>query len=135
LAWSFTDDALLIPIRLSNPLLDTEYPIDGQVMAALDTGYTGFVLIPPAIFRALKLDELRPIITKGQLADGRSIELRAAHGILGISELRFEDEGLIETNPEIREILFGMRAMRRLKTAIDGCRKLIMVDRCDGLLL
>lgn len=131
MAWSFTGDDLLVPIRLSNPLLDTEYPIDGEVMAALDTGYTGFVLVPPTIFTALKLNELKPITTRGQLTDGRSIELQAAYGILRISELRFEDEGLIETNTEIREILFGMRAMRRLKTTIDGCRRLIIMNRCQ----
>ena len=130
LAWGFTDDSLLIPIRLSNPLLETEYPIDGRVMAALDTGYTGFVLIPPMIFRALKLDELKPITTKGQMADGRSIRLLAAYGILRIPELPFEDEGLIETNPEIKEILLGMKAMRRLKTTVDGCRKLVMAETC-----
>lgn len=99
-------------------------------MAALDTGYTGFILIPVSIFRALKLHELKPIIAKGQLADGRSIELQAAYGALRIPELLFEDEGLIETNPNIREILLGMRAMKKLKTTIDGCRKFLMMERC-----
>lgn len=130
MAWSFTDDALLVPIGLSNPLLDTEYPIDGRVMATLDTGYTGFILIPPNIFRALKLDELKPMSTKGQLADGRSIELQAAYGILRIPELPFEDEGLIETNPAITEILLGIRAIGRLKTMVDGCRRLLTMERC-----
>jgi len=130
LAWSFTDDTLLVPIRLSNPLLETEYPADGQVMAAIDTGYTGFILIPPTIFKALKLDELKLMTTEGQLADGRSIKLLAAYGIMRILELPFEDEGLIETNPEIREILLGMRAIRRLKTNIDGCKRLLVMERC-----
>jgi len=130
LAWSFTDDTLLVPIRLSNPLLETEYPADGQVMAAIDTGYTGFILIPPTIFKALKLDELKLMTTEGQLADGRSIKLLAAYGIMRILELPFEDEGLIETNPEITEILLGMRAIRRLKTNIDGCKRLLVMERC-----
>jgi hypothetical protein len=56
LAWRITDDILLVPIRLSNPLLETEYPEDGFMMAVLDTGYTGFILVPPVIFRALKLN-------------------------------------------------------------------------------
>jgi len=72
-------------------------------MAAIDTGYTGFILVPHTIFKALNLDELKPMTIKGELADGRSIELRAAYGILRIPELPFEDEGLIETNPENRD--------------------------------
>ena len=99
-------------------------------MAAIDTGYTGFILIPPTIFKALKLDELKLMTTEGQLADGRSIKLLAAYGIMRILELPFEDEGLIETNPEIREILLGMRAIRRLKTNIDGCKRLLVMERC-----
>ena len=42
---------LLVPIRLANPLLHTEHPTHGVVMAASDTGYTGFMLIPRAVFR------------------------------------------------------------------------------------
>jgi len=120
----------LVPVRLSNPLLETEYPANGQVMAAIDTGYTGFILVPHTVFRALKLDELKTMTTKGELADGRSIKLHAAYGIFRIPELPFEDEGLIETNPEITEILLGMRAIRRLQTTIDGCKRLLTMERC-----
>jgi hypothetical protein len=84
---------------------------------------------PPKIFGALKLDELKPMKVKGELADGRSIELQAAYGLLKIPELQFEDEGLIETNPKITETLLGMRAIRRLETTIDGCRKLLTMER------
>ena len=121
---------MLVPITLSNPLLGSDYPTDGSVMAALDTGYTGFILVPYAIFRALRLDQLKPIITRGELADGRSIELQAAYGALRIPELPFEEEGLIETNPEITEILLGMRAMKRLRSTIDGCKRFLMMERC-----
>jgi len=37
---------------------------------------------------------------------------------------------LIETNPEITEILLGMRAIRRLQTTIDGCKRLLTMERC-----
>jgi len=130
LTWSFVEDSLLVPITLSNPLLGSDYPTDGSVMAALDTGYTGFILVPYAIFMALRLDQLKPIITRGELADGRSIELQAAYGALRIPELPFEEEGLIETNPEITEILLGMRAMKRLRSTIDGCKRFLMMERC-----
>jgi clan AA aspartic protease len=113
LAWRIRDNTLLVPIRLSNPLLEAECPEDGFLMAVLDTGYTGFILVPPAIFSALKLGELRPTNVKGELANGRSIELQAAYGLLRIPELEFEEEGLVETNPEITATLLGMRATRR----------------------
>lgn len=120
----------MVPVRLANPFLDAHYPPDGVVMAALDTGYTGFLLIPFETFRALKLDELRPRLVKGELANGTSIELQAAFGILEIPEIRFEDEGLIESNPDIREILLGVRGIKKLRTVIDGCRKTITTDKC-----
>jgi clan AA aspartic protease len=120
----------MVPIRLTNPFLDAHYPPDGVAMAVIDTGFTGFLLIPFKAFRALKLNELKPRLVKGELANGRSIELQAAYGILEIPELRFEDEGLIESNPDIREILLGVRGMKKLRTLIDGCRKTVTADKC-----
>lgn len=120
----------MVPVRIANPFLDAHYPPDGMAMAVLDTGFTGFLLIPFDTFRALKLDELKPRFVKGQLANGASIELQAAFGILEIPEIRFEDEGLIESNPNIREILLGMRGIKKLRTVIDGCRKTIITGKC-----
>jgi len=120
----------MLPVRITNPFLDAHYPPDGTVMAVLDTGFTGFLLIPFQAFRALKLDELKPRLLKGKLANGASIELQAAYGILEIPEARFEDEGLIESNPDIREILLGVRGMKRLRTLIDGCRSTITAEKC-----
>jgi len=99
-------------------------------MAVLDTGFTGFLLVPNGVFKELRLDELKPIVTTGQLADGSSIQLRGAYGSLRIPELDFKDEGLIESAPDIREILLGIRGMKRLRTLVDGCRKLLAVERC-----
>ncbi len=130
MSWSFTDESLMVPVRITNPFLDAHYPPDGIVMAVLDTGFTGFLLIPFETFRALKLDELKPRLVKGELANGASIELQAAYGILEIPEVRFEDEGLIESNPHIREILLGVKGMKKLRTVIDGCRRTITTDKC-----
>ncbi len=79
-----------------------------MVMAVLDTGFTGFLLVPFDTFKALKLDELKLRRVKGELANGTSIPLQAAYGVLEILEIPFEDEGLIESNPHIRETLLGM---------------------------
>jgi len=130
LSWSFADESLMVPVRITNPFLDAHYPIDGEVMAVLDTGFTGFLLVPYEAFRALKLDELEPTGVKGQLANGTPIELQAAYGILEIPEIHFEDEGLIESNPHIRETLLGLRGMKKLRTVIDGCRRTITTDKC-----
>lgn len=130
MTWAFTEESLLIPVRLSNPFLDTYYPSDGLVMAVLDTGFTGFMVVPHRVFEALRLHELKSVQTTGQLADGTSIQLHGAYGILRIPEIRLEDEGLIETNPNIREIILGMRGMRRLRITIDGCRKFLGIERC-----
>lgn len=130
MTWSFADETLLVPIELSNPFLDAHYPPDGSVMAVLDTGFTGFLLVPNRIFSELRLDELKPIVTTGQLADGTSIQLRGAYGSLRISELDFMAEGLIETTPSMGEIILGIRGMKRLRTLVDGCRRLLVMERC-----
>jgi hypothetical protein len=56
--------------------------------------------------------------------------LQAAYGILEIPEIHFEDEGLVESNPKVRETLLGLRAMKKLRTVIDGCRRTITTDKC-----
>jgi clan AA aspartic protease len=120
----------MIPIRITNPFLDAHYPPEGIVMAVLDTGFTGFLLIPYKTFRALKLDELKPRLVKGELANGTSIELQAAYGILEIPDAQFEDEGLIESNPQIKELLLGVRGMKKLRTVIDGYTRTITTSEC-----
>mgnify|MGYP006271079693 CR=1 FL=1 len=130
MTWSFADETLLVPIELSNPFLKTHYPPDGSVMAVLDTGFTGFLLVPNRIFSERRLDELKPVVTTGQLADGTSIHLRGAYGSLRISEVDFVDEGLIETAPSIGEIILGVRGVKRLRTLLDGCRRLLVMERC-----
>jgi clan AA aspartic protease len=130
MSWSFSDESLLVPIRITNPFLDAQYPNSGAVMAVLDTGFTGFLLVPYEVFRALKFDELKPRRMKGELADGTSIDLQAAYGILEIPEIHFEDEGLIESNPHIRETLVGIRGVKKLRTVIDGCRRTITTNKC-----
>jgi clan AA aspartic protease len=127
---SLPDESLMVPVRITNPFLDARYPIDGAVMAVLDTGFTGFLLVPYETFRALRFDELNPRRVKGQLAYGTLIELQAAYGILEIPEIQFEDEGLVESDPHVRETLLGLRGMERLTAVIDGCRRTITTDKC-----
>jgi len=120
----------MVPVRIINPFLNAHYPRDGVVMAVLDTGFTGFLLIPYQTFRALKFHELKPRVVKGELANGASIELQTAYGILEIPEIQLEDEGLVESNPQIREILVGVRGMKRIRAVMDGCRRTFTCDKC-----
>jgi clan AA aspartic protease len=120
-----------VPIKLTNPFLDAQYPLRGVVMAVVDTGFTGFVLTPSKVFRALKFDQLKTSRVRGELADGTSIELQAAYGILEVPEIEHEDEGLIEFNPKIKEILLGVRGIKKLKTIVNGCKSLISMEKCE----
>jgi len=87
--------------------MNARYPPSCVVMAVIDTGFTGFLLVPPETLRALRFDQLKPRRVKGQLANGTSIELKAAYGVIEIPEIQLEDEGLVESNPHIRETLLG----------------------------
>ncbi len=119
-----------IPIRVVNPFFDLALPEKGELLAVLDTGYTGFLLLPEAMFRRLRFHELRVARVKGVLADGREVPLMGAYGSIAIPEINFLEDGLIETNPEVREVLLGMEGLRELRAEIDGCLQRLSVEKC-----
>lgn len=131
LSWPILNDTLFLEVRFSNPFLDVEYPGEGRVSAVLDTGFTGFALVPEEIFDALRLSELKPIRAKALLANGGTIPLRGAYGVLEIPEIGHNANGLIETSGSVNEVLIGISGIRRLKATLDGCRGEFSLQRCS----
>ena len=131
MSWQIGDLTAYVPIRLHNTMLDKTYP-EGEesLLGVLDTGFSGFVLLPPRIFNQLRLDEMKPIVTQAILADGRKVALKGAYGSFSIPELDFFDEGLIETASGVLETIIGMEALSRLRLELDGCSRRLNGHKC-----
>lgn len=124
------DDSVFIPIKALNPFEGVQYPARGWALAVLDTGYTGFLLLPPEIYEFLRLGEQRQKIIKAETADGREVTLRAAYATVRVRDLDAPIDGLVETGENVGEVLSGMRALRHLQTIIDTCTGAATLTAC-----
>ncbi len=63
-------ESILVPPAIESLPTGRRYPEEErEVLAVLDTGYTGFVLVPGDVFEALDLGQLEPVSGGGK--DGR----------------------------------------------------------------
>jgi predicted aspartyl protease len=61
-------------VVVRNPLLEKRYPIEGEILAVVDTGYEGFVALPRDVFDSLSFDELQLEKRRLILANGNCPE-------------------------------------------------------------
>lgn len=130
MTWPVVEDSAIVPLRILNSLLGIAYPPEGLIGAVLDTGFTGFLLVPGRVFRELHLHELKTTNVKAVLADENEILLKAAPGSISIPAIDFTSDGLIETAPKIKELLIGMRGLRGLRAAVNGCQQRVSLEKC-----
>ena len=121
-------ESILIPVVLESPLTGKRYPDKGEVMATLDTGYMGFALVPEDVFIKLGLDQLEPVRSLAKTADGREIELKGGYAVVRVNEVK--GEGLVETAPDVEEILLGIEWLDSLYMVVDGCSKVVTLEKC-----
>lgn len=120
-----------IPIRLHNTIFDRSFPIgDEYLLAILDTGFSGFMLLPPKIFKELGLDEMKPVLADALLANGKKVALRGAYGSISIPELGLFEDGLMETSSGVLETIMGMEALRKVRVELDGCSRVLNACKC-----
>ncbi len=123
-------DSLLVPVVLENPISRKRYPERGEMIAVVDTGYTGFTLVPEHVYRELGLSLLEPHRSTARTADGRIVELRGSYAVVKIPGTGLSWEGLVETAPSIEEILLGTRWLRDLYLTLDGCTGTAVLEGC-----
>ena len=123
-------ESIFIPVVIRSPLTGKRYPERGEVLAALDTGYTGFILIPRSVFTSLELDQLEPVVSLAKTADGREIKLEGNYAVVEVPEIGLRREGLVETAPDIEEILLGIEWLSGVYFTLDGCSNAITLDKC-----
>jgi clan AA aspartic protease len=107
-----------VRIRLRNLPLRVEYPSDGSIEAVMDTGYEGFLAVPPSVFGALGLDKMMTRSRTVEVADGRGVRSRVAYGTVELEGVKKEVDGPVETFEGLTEVLIGALLVSLLKMTL-----------------
>lgn len=128
--WDFLESSPVIPITVVNTLANPAHPPERSLMAVVDTGYSGFLLLPRKTFRELSFDDLRKESSHAQMADGSVVELSSSYGSIRFQDVGEELDGLVQTCEGADEILIGMDGLRALAITVDGCAKKCYARPC-----
>jgi len=119
-----------VRVRLRNLPLKIEYPSDGSIEAVMDTGYEGFVAVPPSIFAALGLDKMMAGSRTVEVADGRGVRSRVAYGTVELEGMNSEIDGPVETFEGLTEVLVGTRLLSDFRVTLDYCLRTVAINQC-----
>ena len=128
--WEFLESSPVIPIIVANTLAAPSHPPEISVVAVVDTGYSGFLLLPRAIFNALGFEGLRTDSSRARLANGSFVEMSSAYGTIRFGDLGAEADGRVQTCEGAEEVLIGMDGLRGLAITVDGCTKMSYARTC-----
>jgi clan AA aspartic protease len=117
-------------VDLRNPFSGATYPLAGDVVAVIDSGYEGFSAVPSDIFKLLMLDELKLQKRSLILANGTTLSSKGTYAILNIPYLRVKLNGFVETYDGLEEIIIGVQALSRFKSTFDYCSKRVKLEPC-----
>ena len=115
---------------MRNVFLDMDYPLSGSIEAVVDTGYSGFLAIPPEIFEGLSLDELKTQSRAVEVADGRRVRSKIGYGTVELVGTSRAVDGPLETFEGLREVLAGARLLSEFRVTLDYCLGVVSLDRC-----
>ena len=125
---SFEESGILVPLRVRNPFTGAAFPRSGELQAVLDTGYSGFLLVPEDQFKDFGL--VKSEQGEGILADRRHVRFEGAFATIEFPSQRVAVDGLVQTAPWASEVLLGLDGMRRLFIGIDSCAKNVSIEPC-----
>ena len=116
----------VVGIAVRNPFADRRYLEEGKILAVIDTGYEGFLLIPMDVFDHLfgKLKAEERVLV---LADGREMVSKGTYVIVsecGISE------GFIETVKGVEEFVLGSEFLENFILELDYCARSLSMRKC-----
>jgi clan AA aspartic protease len=100
------------------------------MLAVVDTGYSGFLLLPQRAFQELGFAELNMDSSRTRLANGSVIELSSSYGTVRFQDLGVEVDGQVQTCEGVEEVLIGMDGLRGLAVTVDGCVKMCYARTC-----
>lgn len=128
--WEFLESSPIIPIMVMNTLAGTSRPPRRSLAAVIDTGYSGFLLLPQRMFQELGFEDMRKDSSKPQLANGSIVEMSSAYGTIRFEDLGTETDGRVQTCEGVEEVLIGMDGLRGLGFTVDGCTKMSYARSC-----
>ena len=126
---AFADRTPVLAVALENPFHKLRYPEKGGTTAVVDTGYEGFVAVPPRVFEELSLGELATS-RRVRTADGRMIESRLALSTVLLPDLDITLDGHVETMAGLSEILVGTAFLSRFSVSLDYCLRTARMQQC-----
>jgi len=116
-----------LEISIENPFNGRIYPRDGRVLAVIDTGYEGFLMLPEEVFELLGFNELSSEERKLLLPNGNFVISRGTYGIVRIGD--FKCEGFIETS-KVDELILGIDFVSNFRIKLDYCIKRLEIYKC-----
>jgi len=119
--------APFLEISIENPFNGKIYPEDGKVLAVMDTGYEGFLMLPEDVFEFLGFDELDLEERRLLLPNGNFITSRGTYGIVRVGD--FKCEGFIETS-NVDELILGVEFLSNFRITLDYCIKRLEIHKC-----
>jgi len=126
----FLDDTPVLEIVIKNPMMNKVFPSEGTVIAILDTGFEGFLLIPENVFKQLSFDELSLEQRQLILANSLSIQSTGTFGEVVVPSLKNQFDGFIETIKGVEEIVVGTVLIEKLRLTLDYCTRRIEIKSC-----
>ena len=134
--WSYVTDKTsgvkypVIGVAIENPVTGKVFPDEGEILASVDTGYEGFLLIPERVYNDMgfTLAEMeKDCWAVGETITGQEIELITAYATIKIPALKIEIKGQVETFKGNNEFIAGLSLLERLRVLLDGPRKKLVV--------
>ena len=128
-----TSDMVKIPCRFEDNMiiLDVVYP--GQIYArgSIDLGYSGMVIMPDSLFRALNTASTQLRNTQSTRKSPKEGILKSDRSALGTVSLgEVHTKTVFVTDPAIRETLFGLAFFSRFKFIIlDYIHQVVYLSR------
>lgn len=115
---------------MENPFFRTLYPPDGSVVAAIDSGYEGFLAAPMNVFEQLRLDELQQSSRTVALANGEVLTSKGTYATLTFPHLSVKLDGFVETYRGLDEIILGVEALSHFEATLDYCTRRVSLRTC-----
>ncbi len=126
----FLEGTPVLEIVIRNPIMNKTFPVEDKVVAVIDTGFEGFLLVPKDIFEKLSFDQLAVDERRLILANGQYIRSVGTYGEVVVPNLGIKFDGFIETIEGAEEIVVGTNLIENLKLVLDYCVRRMEVGAC-----
>ena len=124
------DSTPSLDVAVENVFGNRRYPGDGDALAVVDTGYAGFLGVPPGVFEDLGLDQLELQERTLVFGNGGRAKARGSYARLLVKQPRAKVYGFVETWEGLDEVVIGTEALSRFRLEIDYCLGVVNIQKC-----